>query len=238
MNVLSIGNSFSQDAHRYINKIAKADGVEMNVFNLYIGGCNLERHYRNMLSDNRDYILEMNGQNTGFNVSLKEGVLNRSWDVITIQQASPVSVYYDKYQPYLNKIVEYIRICCPKAMIAIHQTWAYEENSQKLNETMGYAHHTQMFEDVKNSYNKAFDEVNADKLIPSGEVLQKLIENGVEKVHRDGSHLSYGIGRYATGLLWYRLLTGNDVTNNNFCDFDEEISQEEIKIIKKCVMEF
>lgn len=238
MNVLSIGNSFSQDAHRYINKIAKADGVELNVFNLYIGGCSLERHYRNMLSENREYTLEMNGEDTGFNVSLKEGVLNRNWDVITIQQVSSGSVCYDKYQPYLNKIVEYIRTCCPKAIIAIHQTWAYEENSQKLNGEMGYAHHSEMFEDVKNSYKKAFDDVNANKLIPSGEVLQKLIANGVEKVHRDGSHLSYGIGRYATGLLWYRLLTGNDVTNNSFCDFDEEISQEEIKIIKKCVMEF
>ena len=57
MNVLSIGNSFSQDAHRYLHAIAKADGVELHTFNLYIGGCSLSRHYRNMLSRERAYTL-------------------------------------------------------------------------------------------------------------------------------------------------------------------------------------
>ena len=36
MDVLSIGNSFSEDSQRYLNGIAKADGVELNTFNLYI----------------------------------------------------------------------------------------------------------------------------------------------------------------------------------------------------------
>jgi hypothetical protein len=43
------------------------------------------------------------------------------------------------------------------------------------------------------------------------------------------------VGRYAIGLLWYTLLTGNDITDNNFNDFDEEITDEEIRIIKECV---
>ena len=64
MDILSIGNSFSQDAHRYLHAIAKADGVEMNTFNLYIGGCTLSQHYRNMLSGEEAYTLEMNGQST------------------------------------------------------------------------------------------------------------------------------------------------------------------------------
>ena len=35
MDILSIGNSFSQDAQRYLNRIAKADGVVLNTFNLF-----------------------------------------------------------------------------------------------------------------------------------------------------------------------------------------------------------
>ena len=85
MNILSIGNSFSQDAQRYLHRIAKADGFEMNTFNLYIGGCQLWKHYRNMLSGERIYELEMNGEATGFFVSLKEALLNRRWDVVTVQ---------------------------------------------------------------------------------------------------------------------------------------------------------
>ena len=237
MDILSIGNSFSQDAQRYLNRIAKADGVVLNTFNLFIGGCSLSRHYRNMLGDKKEYFLYMNGESTGFYVSIKEALLNRDWDVVTVQQASLKSPYYETYQPYLNKLVEYIKLCSPKAEIAVHETWAYEENSQKLNEQMGYAHHTDMYNDIKNAYKKAYEDCGAKIYLPSGELMQKLIENGIEKVHRDSFHLGLGIGRYAAGLLWYKVLTGNDVMGNTFCDFDEEISKEDIEIIKKCVMD-
>ena len=237
MQILSIGNSFSQDAQRYLFNIAKADGVELKTFNLYIGGCPLSSHYRNMLSEKSVYTLELNGESTGFNISLKDALLNRDWDVITIQQASSRSPYYETYQPYLSPLAEYIRKCAPKAKIAIHQTWAYEQDSQKLNEQLGYKEHTEMFKDVQASYQKAYDDIKADIMLPSGEVLQKLIANGISKVHRDTFHLSKGIGRYAAGLLWYKVLTGNDVKYNTFSDFDEEISSTEIETIKKCVME-
>ena len=238
MNILSIGNSFSQDAQRYLHRIAKADGFDLNTFNLYIGGCPLSLHYRNMISEERAYTLEMNGESTEFKVSLKDALLNRDWDVVTIQQVSSKSPYYETFQPYLDKIVEYVRLCVPKAKIAIHQTWAYEQDSHGLNVELGYNNHTDMFRDVKASYEKATEEINADFVIPSGEVFQSLIESGIEKVHRDTFHASYGIGRYALGLLWYFILSGNDVKNNTFCDFDEEISEKEIIIAKECVAKF
>ena len=238
MNILSIGNSFSQDAQRYLHRIAKADGFDLNTFNLYMGGCPLSLHYRNMISEERAYTLEMNGESTEFKVSLKDALLNRDWDVVTIQQVSSKSPYYETFQPYLDKIVEYVRLCVPKAKIAIHQTWAYEQDSHRLNVELGYNNHTDMFRDVKASYEKAAEEINADFVIPSGEVFQSLIESGIEKVHRDTFHASYGIGRYALGLLWYFILSGNDVKNNTFCDFDEEISEKEIIIAKECVAKF
>lgn len=236
MNILSIGNSFSQDAQRYLHRIAKADGCTLNTFNLYIGGCPLSLHYRNMLSGERAYTLQMNGESTDFKVSLKDALLNRDWDVVTVQQASRKSPYYETYQPYLNELVEYVRKCVPKAKIVVHQTWAYEQDSARLEE-LGYKNHVDMFNDVKEAYNKASEEINADFIIPSGEILQKLIASGIEKVHRDTYHLSYGLGRYAVGLLWYSVLTGNNIKSNAFSDFDEEISEAEIKIAKECVEE-
>ena len=76
-----------------------------------------------------------------------------------------------------------------------------------------------------------------DFIIPSGELFECLTELGIERIHRDTFRASSGIGRYALGLLWYFVLTGNDVMNNNFSNFDEEILQEEIDIAKKCVLE-
>lgn len=237
MNVLSIGNSFSTDAHRYLHRIAKADGFELNSFNLFIGGCSLERHYENMVSGEKAYTLEMNGQDTGFNVSLKEALLNRCWDVITVQQVSQESPCYDTYQPYLDKLIEYVRELAPMAKIAVHQTWAYEQGSERLNNELKYNDYKEMLSDIIDSYKKATYRISADYIIPSGEVFGALLENGVQKVHRDTFHASLGLGRYSIGLTWYSVLTGNDVEKNTFSDFDEKVSPQHIAIAKRCVAE-
>lgn len=234
MNVLAIGNSFSEDATRYLHAIARADGKILNVANLYIGGCPLERHYRNMLSNERAYELQYNGEKTGFPVSLNEALLNRSWDIITLQQASLQSFKAESYEPYISALAEHIRKCQPKAKIYIHQTWAYENGSDRLLNLAKYESFDAMLSDVKECYKKAYEAIRADGLIPSGEMLGSLLKNGIPTVHRDTFHASRGIGRYALGLIWYRALFGADVSENTFSDFDEEISTEDIKTAKKC----
>lgn len=235
MNILSIGNSFSEDAQRYLHQIAKADGETLNAYNLYIGGCPMSVHYRNMLSEKEAYVLEMNGQWTHFSVALKKALLTRNWDVVTIQQASHESPYYDTYQPYLNKLMEYVRLCVPKAKIVVHQTWAYEQDSKRLNEELGYKDQKDMFRDIKDAYERAAKDIDADYIIPSGEVFQALLSAGIERVHRDTFHAGLGLGRYALGLTWYTMLTGKDIADNTFCDFDEEVTEEQRKIVKECV---
>lgn len=237
MNVLAIGNSFSQDATRYLHQIARADGTDIRVANLYIGGCPLERHFRNMLSDSRDYTLDFNGMSTGFHVSLKEALLNRSWDVVTLQQASGFSAKPNSYYPYINALYDYVKQNVPKAKIVIHQTWAYEQGSAKLTNA-GYEDHKDMFADVKAAYQQAFETLGADGQIPSGQLFQDLLAAGWEKVHRDTYHARRGAGRYAIGLLWYRMLTGKSVAENPFCDFDEPVTEEEIRTAKACADAF
>ena len=190
-----------------------------------------------MLSEERVYTLEMNGSSTGFCVSLKEALLNRDWDVITVQQVSSQSPNYDTYQPYLDGLVEYIRRLVPKAKIAVHQTWAYEQGSKRLNEELKYRDYKEMLGDIVKAYQKAAEHIRADYIIPSGEEFGAMLENGIKQVHRDTFHASLGLGRYALGLICYNTLPGNDVLENTFCDFDEEVCAEQIVIAKKCVME-
>jgi hypothetical protein len=94
-----------------------------------------------------------------------------------------------------------------------------------------------MLSDVVSSYKKAAEDINADLIIPSGEVLGAMLENGIEKVHRDSFHASLGLGRYALGLTWYRFLTGNDINKIAFNDFDEEVLNEEALIAKKSILQ-
>ena len=49
MKILSIGSSFSQDAQRYLHRIATANAQDLKCVNLYIGGCSLRTHYLNIL---------------------------------------------------------------------------------------------------------------------------------------------------------------------------------------------
>jgi len=237
VNILSIGNSFSHDATVYLHRIAKHGGVELNAATLYIGGCSLERHFRNMMSEKEAYELFYNGEMTGFPVSLKEALLNREWDYITVQQASHLSPDYETYQPYLNEICAYVRKLAPKAKLVVHQTWAYQEGSAKLEAFGKYKNHKEMYADVEKSYKKAAKAIDADMMIESGRLMQLLLDNGVASVHRDGYHLTVGLGRYAAALLWYKTLTGNSVMDNTFCDFDEPVSEKEILLAKKLVEE-
>ncbi|MBQ7829143.1 MAG: DUF4886 domain-containing protein [Clostridia bacterium] len=238
MNILAIGNSFSEDATRYLHGIARADGVYTEVLGAAIGGCSFEWHYRNMLADRKDYMLFFNGSYTGFKITLKEALLSREWDVITIQQVSHLSFNKDTYQPYATALASYIRQLAPKARLLLQQTWAYEEGTDRLHNIAGYRTGETMLADIKRAYSEICEEVGFDGIIPSGELFGKLLENGIPRVHRDTFHATLGLGRYALGLLWYRMLTGKSVADNKFCDFDEPISDEEIAIVKRCVDSF
>ena len=56
-------------------------------------------------------------------------------------------------------------------------------------------------------------------------------QTGMEKVHRDTYHASLGAGRYLLALCWFKYLTGRDITENAFDEFDEPVTQEERKIV-------
>lgn len=238
MNVLCIGNSFSQDATRYLHDIARNRGRQIDVANLYIGGCSLERHYRNMLSGEAAYEIQYNGHPTGFRVSLRDALLNREWNAVTIQQASHLSFKEESYVPYGEALAEFVRSIQPRTQLIVHQTWAYEDGSDRLRDIAGFETAKDMLAGIIDCYRMLDHTVDGDGFIPSGELLAKLIENGIPKVHRDTFHASLGLGRYALGLLWYRMLTADDAALDTFCDFDEPVSPAELEIVRRCVDTF
>ena len=114
MDVLCIGNSFSQDSTRYLHRIARAGGVLLNVCNLYVSGCTLAQHYQFMMADSAEYELEYNGELTKFMVSLKQALTNREWDYISFQQASHKCTDSESYEPYLTELHKFAKKCCPR----------------------------------------------------------------------------------------------------------------------------
>ncbi len=234
MKILSIGNSFSFDAQRYLHNLAKHDGMQIKTVNLFIGGCSLRTHYLNALQDLASYGLGFNGEDTGFKVSISQALASDDWDIVTLQQASQLSPKYETYAPYLEKLAEYVKKYCPNAKLFIHETWGYEDGSERL-EKVGYESEERMYLDIKSAYQKAAKLIQADGMIPSGQAMFYATKFGVGKIRRDTFHASLGAGRYLLALTWYKALTGKDISNNTFDDFDLPVSTEEREAVIKAV---
>ena len=232
MQILSIGNSFSQDAQTYLYRMNK----NLVTVNLFIGGCSLENHYRNMMGDYRAYRLEVCGVSSGFSMSIKEALLSRKWDVITLQQVSSASFKYDSYMPYVKALSDYVRKMCPSAKLYLHETWGYESGTERIAK-MGFSTMEQMSEAVFATYARVAKEIGADGIIPSGHGLLALSKAQEAPVHRDGSHAALGIGRYMLGCIWYEALLGKPVTETHFSDFDVSVPPEAAALVREVAHE-
>jgi hypothetical protein len=211
------------------------DGFDLQTYNLCIGGCTLRTHYLNMLDDKQAYFFEFNGQSTAVKLSLRQVLESVEFDVVTLQQASHLSAKPESYSPYIEELAKYVKKYCPHAKIYIHQTWAYEDGSERLKNVAQYESAKEMLADIQSAYKNAFDLIKADKIIPSGTAMYNALSLGMEKIHRDTFHASYGSGRYLLALTWYKTLTGNDITNNDFNDFDLPVTDKEREIVIKAV---
>lgn len=232
MKLLSIGNSFSQDAHRYLHELAKYNGIDLETVNLYIGGCNLLRHCACLDSGEAAYDLEPNGGEGIAKISLSDAVRSDVFDIVTVQQSSYDSGRPQTYFPYMEKLLSFCRESQPDAKLFFHQTWTYETDSA-LDAFADYDRdQSEMFrriEDCTAMVKKAF----GLPVIPTGAMIQRLrdtvpefdYKNGGRSLCRDGGHLSFDYGRLTAAYTWLRSITGEAVTLKGFADFDDTLTE-------------
>ncbi len=222
IKILAIGNSFSQDATHYLQQIAAADQVDMKVVNLYIGGCSLERHWNNIQSEAKEYLLEINGESTEKYVSVQDALVMEEWDYIVTQQVSHDSGIIATYQPYLDNVLEYVKAAVPSAEILLQETWAYESDSMHGGFCNYHQNQQEMYDKVSTTYKTVAKECGV-RLIPCGDVIQALRSkepflygHGGMSICRDGFHVNVIYGRYLLAAVWYKTLTGNSIRNNAY----------------------
>jgi hypothetical protein len=221
MKVLSIGNSYSQDAHRYLHRLSVAAGEPIFTTNLYIGGCSLERHDQNLQTGEKAYTLIFNGENTEMMVSLQDAVEHCQYDVVTLQQASHYSIDYGTYQPYLSRLFDYVRKHQPEAKILIHETWAYEDGCQRMTDKFGYNSAERMYAELHAAYEQAAGELGVD-VIPAGTAMIRATQMGLTPIHRDTYHASRDYGRYLLSATWFMKLTGKRLDGVFLPGFDTD----------------
>lgn len=236
MKVLSFGNSFSDDAQRYLRSIAASEGVDIETLNLCIPGCPLDRHAEKIKSGERAYFYHYNGEVESIDnfITAEEGITMRDWDVVTLQQVSGCSFKEETFYPYIYEVAAYVREKLPNAKLYIHQTWAYEHGSQRSLDVTDGKGSDFMLAGLRRAYSRARDEIGADGIIPSGELMELLRVRGAHGIYRDTFHAGSGLGRYAIALLWFKILTGKSVLNNSFSELDEPVSEADLKIAREC----
>ena len=229
MKILSIGNSFSEDAQAYLKGVCDAAGVDIYNVNLFVGGCTLLRHYNNMTRDIPEYRLDICGVATDRYVTIREALGMEEWDVVTLQEASGRSAEICHFEPYIYELIKYVRELCPRAKIALHQTWGYGEKLLHRMKHIGCYSSEEMSRRVGEVYREVMRRTGADILIPSGQVFSELYSKGYTVHHEDGQHSGRGLGRYALALCWCRVLFGINITGNVFRNFEVPVTDEEIR---------
>lgn len=231
MKILSIGNSFSQDAQRWLYDIAATDGFELETVNLYIGGCSLEMHCNNALTDEPLYDMEGNGGEFIKRVSLSDALEAGNYDVITVQQASHFSGQPQTYVPYIIKLAEYVRAKQKDAKIYFHKTWSYETDSDHGGFITYNRDQKEMYRRLSDASEMASILIGAP-IIPVGDAIQHLRENVEEfdyqngglSLCRDGFHLSFDYGRFTAAAVWYKTLTGRTPDIKKFAQKNPEFN--------------
>ena len=139
MKVLMIGNSFSISCLQHLPQVAADRGADLDLASLYIGGCSLEKHWGNVLSNDlnrayRPYLFGRNrfGEYSQRKINIVEALRLAKWDVVTIQQASHASWKSETYQPYGDRLVAKIRELAPQAKIVVQETWSYTPWDKRL----------------------------------------------------------------------------------------------------------
>lgn len=231
IRVLCIGNSFSWDAvEQELVPLCDAKGVEVEVNNLYYGGCSLEQHAQFLLRDTaayshrvcvnhkkqvgprESYIPHLQSRVIKDTISLREALQDGVYDVISLQQASHDSGIRSSYEPWLDMLVDTVRAYQPTAKIYWMQTWAYSQDAKHPAFPRYHNSQTEMWDSIQ-----ACTQLIKLPLIPCGAAIQngRATKLG-DTFCRDGYHLNYTYGRYTAACVWYEILTGKDVRRNSY----------------------
>ncbi len=247
IKILSIGNSFSQDSHRYFHDVAKNLGKEILTYNLYVGSCSFEMHWDYYVSNEPKYVFEKNGNLSNGKddkmISLKKALVFEDWDIITVQQVSGYSGVEESYYPYIKNLLSAVRDACPKAKLYLHQGWAYEYCRRNDLFEKYYNSSAALMQSAVSTVTKKVALENALEIIPTGDVVYAVIndsdifnsQKGGKSIYRDRLHLSLGYGRYLAALVWCKILLNADIENCTYIPADEETEPSYLEFIKKTV---
>lgn len=208
-SALFIGNSYSDDTISLAYNAALSAGFEnIEIADLYVGGCSVDQHIGYAQSDAAVYEFRcFDGKGnlrTTEGSTMEYGVKYRNWDYIVLQQASRYSGVTESYAN-IGTLIDYVKNINTDVKFAFNMTWAYALNS----ENPGYSYYGGQ---QKIMYDAIVDAVQTaivpDKrftvIIPAGTAIQNVRSSfiGDTLTRDDSDHLTYDLGRYTAALAF------------------------------------
>lgn len=216
MNILSVGNSFSQDTMALVPKILPSLGIsQFRISNLYIGGCSLNRHYNNAMNDTPGYTLYTNtgeGWTATENVAIAATIRETHWDIISIQHGTGDKSRYTAPESYekLLPLIAYVRALAPAdTRIAFNMAWVADPESPHHEISSYGGDQAQMFQNLIALTRDLIAPLKElDILSPAGTAIQNARPYISRRLTRDYFHLSLDLGRYIAALTFLKALLG------------------------------
>ena len=214
--MLCIGNSFSWDAvEQELVPLCDEKNVQVEIHNLYYGGCSLQQHAEFLLKDTAAYSHRVctNAEPRVIKdtISLRQALQDGDYDYISLQQASHDSGIRSTYEPWLSMLVDTIRAYQPNARICWMQTWAYSQDAKHPDYPRYHNNQQEMWDSIMACTPKQLP------VIPCGAAIQLARQTKLgDSLCRDGYHLNYVYGRYTAACVWYEMITGKDVRCNRY----------------------
>ena len=167
MKVLTIGNSFTWSLKTELPAIAKAQGDNLTLAFANHGGCSIQRHWK-YIAEEEASAEKKNYNYNGKKTKLRSILAAEKWDIVTIQQASPLSWVKGSFYPELDNLVAYVKKHAPNSEIVFQQTWAYRADHGMLKKCGGQK---AMYDGIYNNYKEASAKFGF-RVIPAGFAVQ------------------------------------------------------------------
>lgn len=170
LRLLTVGNSFADNATKYLRQIAEAGGYQLEFTKANLAGCSLETHWKHVARHEADPTdplgMPFKHPETGAKIGLKELLALQQWDFITIQQASIDSDQEKTYRPFAKNLYDFIKVHAPQAEVLVYQTWAYRCDDPGLAQVQ--MTDEAMYQALTANYRAIANELGA-RLIPVGD---------------------------------------------------------------------
>lgn len=210
IRVLCIGNSYTNDALKYVCRLLTAAGIDASSYSIYSlprTAASVE-HWCKVAESGEVVQLNYKG---GEKMPVEEGslasVVAQDWDVITLQQASKDAVDYSTFNPWLQQLIDFLLLHCtnPQVTLAWQTAWSY-------NKVYGKISSYERWRQMSSAVIQMIIVDGIDVLIPTGTAIQnarttELSTDDSELTH-DGVHLDRGVGCYVASCTWVEAICG------------------------------